>query len=85
MNTFTTKDGTSIFYKDWGTGPVVTFSHGWPLVPTPGIPRCSSSVSKAIASLRTTAAVTDAPAKPGRATTWTSTRTISLNFCRSSM
>jgi len=31
MNAFTTKDGTSIFYKDWGTGPVVTFSHGWPL------------------------------------------------------
>lgn len=31
MNSFTTKDGTSIFYKDWGTGPAVTFSHGWPL------------------------------------------------------
>jgi non-heme chloroperoxidase len=31
MNMFTTKDGTSIFYKDWGKGPVVTFSHGWPL------------------------------------------------------
>jgi non-heme chloroperoxidase len=31
MNTFNTKDGTSIFYKDWGTGPAVTFSHGWPL------------------------------------------------------
>ena len=31
MNTFTTKDGTSIYYKDWATGPVVTFSHGWPL------------------------------------------------------
>jgi len=31
MNTLTTKDGTEIFYKDWGRGPVVTFSHGWPL------------------------------------------------------
>jgi non-heme chloroperoxidase len=31
MSTITTKDGTQIFYKDWGTGPVVTFSHGWPL------------------------------------------------------
>jgi non-heme chloroperoxidase len=31
MNTLTTKDGTTLFYKDWGAGPVVTFSHGWPL------------------------------------------------------
>jgi non-heme chloroperoxidase len=31
MDTITTKDGTSIFYKDWGSGPVVMFSHGWPL------------------------------------------------------
>jgi non-heme chloroperoxidase len=31
MNRITTKDGTSIFYKDWGTGPAVVFSHGWPL------------------------------------------------------
>jgi non-heme chloroperoxidase len=31
MSYITTKDGTDIFYKDWGTGPVVTFSHGWPL------------------------------------------------------
>jgi non-heme chloroperoxidase len=29
--TVTTKDGTEIYYKDWGEGPVVTFSHGWPL------------------------------------------------------
>ena len=31
MSTITTNDGTEIYYKDWGAGPVVTFSHGWPL------------------------------------------------------
>ncbi len=31
MSTITAKDGTEIYYKDWGSGPVVTFSHGWPL------------------------------------------------------
>jgi hypothetical protein len=28
MSTITVKDGTTIYYQDWGEGPVITFSHG---------------------------------------------------------
>jgi len=31
MPTITTRDGTQIWFKDWGDGPAVVFSHGWPL------------------------------------------------------
>jgi non-heme chloroperoxidase len=34
MGTITTTDGTEIFYKDWGSGQPIVFSHGWPLPTT---------------------------------------------------
>ncbi len=45
MATITTKDGTQIYYKDWGKGQPIVFSHGWPLTAMTGMDRCCTSAS----------------------------------------
>ena len=71
MSTITTKDGTSIFYKDWGQGQPVVFHHGWPLSADDWDGQMMFSCSTAIASSRTIAAAMAAPARLRPATTWT--------------
>ena len=74
MPAITTRDGAQIFYKDWGTGQPVLFSHGWPLNADAWDDQWSSWLRAAIAPSPTIVEVTVARARRGPATTWTPTR-----------
>ena len=60
MSTITTKDGVEIFYKDWGTGQPIVFSHGWPLSADDWDAQMMFFLGRAFASSPTTAAATAA-------------------------
>ena len=76
MSTVTTTDGTEIFYKDWGTGQPIVFSHGWPLSADDWDRQRPPLLHAAIVSLLITAGAMADPARPTTATIWITMPTI---------
>ena len=75
MGSITTSDGTEIFYKDWGSGQPIVFSHGWPLSADDWDTQMLFFSRTAFASSPMTGAGTAAPRRPATVTTWTTTPT----------
>ena len=86
MNTITTKDGTQIYYKDWGSGQPVVFSHGWPLSSDSWDAQMLFLAANGCrCTLPMTAAVMAGQANLGMATTWTPMPTTSRNSSKRSI
>lgn len=73
MPFITTSDNTEIFYKDWGTGQPVVFSHGWPLNADAWDPQTQLMADNGFRAIAHDRRATGAPGRPGTATTWTPT------------
>ena len=75
MPTIITKDGVEIFFKDWGSGQPIVFSHGWPLSADDWDNQMLFFLARATGSSPTTAAATAGPHRSPTTTTWTTTPT----------
>ena len=75
MGYVTTKDGVEIFYKDWGpkNAQPIVFHHGWPLAPTTGTRRCSTSSAKGYRVVAHDRRGHGRSRRSATATTWTTT------------
>ncbi len=73
MSTITVKDGTTIFYKDWGprNAQPIAFHHGWPLSADDWDTQMLYFVEKGYRSLRMTGAAMAGRARSAMVTTWT--------------
>ena len=77
MPTITTRDGVEIFYKDWGQGQPIVFSHGWPLSADDWDAQMMFFLGHGYRVIPTTGAAMAAPPRPAAAMTWITTPTTS--------
>ena len=85
MGMITTKDGTEIYYKDWGTGQPIVFHHGWPLSADDWDNQMMFFLRTAIGSSPMTAAGMVALRKRSAAMRWIPMLPTSQNWSRRSV